>query len=120
MKKKTVEQEMKDLKNEILLENAIWRNINENGCNDPFWADGVNMNLTRNHIIYARMRIYEICCETGKKLPEEYYLPVPPEVDNNYMASLKQEERVKRIRQMGNRINTRKKKINDDGQLNFL
>lgn len=22
-----------------------WEDINKNGCNDPFWSDGCNMNL---------------------------------------------------------------------------
>lgn len=29
-----------------------WEDIKKNGCNDPFWPDGVNMNLKRNHIIH--------------------------------------------------------------------
>ena len=28
-----------------------WDKIAQNGCSDPFWPDGVNMNLVRNHII---------------------------------------------------------------------
>lgn len=31
-----------------------WKRLRENGCNDPFWTDGVNLNLVRNHIIYGR------------------------------------------------------------------
>ena len=29
-----------------------WEDIKQNGCNDPFWPDGVNLNLVRNHIIH--------------------------------------------------------------------
>lgn len=36
-----------------------------------------------------------------KVLAEGYYLPTPPEVDNNYMASLKREDRVNRMRRQG-------------------
>ena len=28
-----------------------WNQIAQNGCSDPGWPDGVNMNLVRNHII---------------------------------------------------------------------
>ena len=31
-----------------------WKRLWENGGNDPFWTDGVNLNLVRNHIIYGR------------------------------------------------------------------
>ena len=63
---------------------ARWDFIRENGCSDPFWADGVNMNLVRNHIIYYKQQLSEEA--TLFLLPEAYYREVPPEVDNNYMA----------------------------------
>lgn len=74
------------------------------------------MNLTRNHIIYALRQIAELCEEHGWELPEEYYLPVPPEVPDNYMANLDQVERVKRIRQCSKRLTTVKTEY-DDKQL---
>lgn len=54
------------------------------GGSDPFWSDGANMNLCRNHAIYLRSRV-----ETDldpEYYPEEYSLEIPEEVDNNYMA----------------------------------
>lgn len=51
MKENTPEQQLKLLCRLIIRERATWNHINENGCNDPFWPDGCNMNLTRNHII---------------------------------------------------------------------
>lgn len=54
------------------------------GGSDPFWSDGVNMNLCRNHVIYLRSRV-----ETDldpEYYPEEHSLEVPKEVDDNYMA----------------------------------
>lgn len=83
-KKITLEQQIKQLSKELVEELKHWQYLREFGCQDPFWADGVNMNLTRNHIIYYKMRLRELC-EAGS-LPEEYYLPTPPEVDNNYLA----------------------------------
>lgn len=68
------------------LENSFarWDYIHEHGCSDPFWADGVNMNLVRNHIMYYKQKLSEEA--TLFLLPEAYYREVPPEVDNNYMA----------------------------------
>lgn len=43
-----------------------WNHILQNGAGDPFWEDGANMNLVRNHIIY-----YKRQCE-AELLPEEY------------------------------------------------
>lgn len=68
------------------LENSFarWDYIHEHGCSDPFWADGVNMNLVRNHIMYYKQQLSEEA--TLFLLPEAYYREVPPEVDNNFMA----------------------------------
>lgn len=68
------------------LENSFarWDFIHEHGCSDPFWADGVNMNLVRNHIMYYKQQLSEEA--TLFLIPEAYYREVPPEVDNNFMA----------------------------------
>lgn len=63
---------------------ARWNYIRENGCSDPFWADGVNMNLVRNHIIFYKQKLSEEA--TLFLLPEAFYREIPPEVDNNYMS----------------------------------
>lgn len=107
MKKKTPEQMIKECAYNIVKEIGIWKHIQEQGCNDPFWADGCNMNLTRNHIISYKLDIQAICEENRLPLPGEFYLPTPPEVDDNYMASTKQKERVARLRNQGAQI-TRK------------
>lgn len=70
------------------------------------------MNLTRNHILSYKREIREICEENSFPLPEEYYLPTPPEVDDNYMANLKQKQRVTRLREQGMKLI--KKKIKYD------
>lgn len=120
MKKQTLEQELKEHRDRIIEEREDWKYINEHGCNDPSWPDGSNMNLVRNHILYYRVKIEEICKETCMPLPEEYFLPVPPEVPETYMANLKQKERVKRLRDFGYVLVTRKIKFVDDGQLCFF
>ena len=77
------------------------KNINQNGCSDPFWPDGCNMNLTRNHVICYQRQLREICTENQLPLPDEYYFAVPPGVDNSYMANLKQTLRVERCVRRG-------------------
>lgn len=119
LRKKTPEQLLSGYRKEIISEQRKWIETNENGCNDPFWTDGCNMNLIRNHILYAKEKISEICEEYNIPYPEEYYIPTPPEVDNNYMANLKQKDRVERIKTTGKKITTRKTKYETE-QLSFL
>lgn len=121
MKKRSTEQELKELCRHIRQEIENWESINQYGCNDPFWPDGTNMNLTRNHIIYAKEQIAEICEQYSIPIPEEMYLPTPPEVDNSYMANLKQKKRVEQIKNLHRRekITTRRNKY-DRAQLSLF
>src|SRR5690554_300319 len=83
----------KELKNiEIKLANSLedWQRINEFGCNDPFWEDGANMYLVRNHILYYKQKIKELCTAERLPLPDIYYEPTPPEVEQKYMARAEQ------------------------------
>jgi hypothetical protein len=61
-----------------------WQHLYEYGGQDPSWADGVNLNLVRNHIYYYKRQIEETM-EPGS-YPEIYYRARPPEVPNDYMA----------------------------------
>lgn len=63
MKKKTHEEVSEEERMHLIDVHARWAFINEYGCQNPLWPDGVNMNLTRNHILYARRQIVEICEE---------------------------------------------------------
>lgn len=114
--KDSPEQKVKQYCGEIRKEISHWKEINQSGCNDPFWPDGCNMNLTRNHIIYYQRLIREICTENQLPLPEEYYFSPPPDVDMNYMANLKQKERVARIF-FGGCVPVRKKYLYDEMQI---
>lgn len=114
-----MQNQLNEYRTSIIEEIGIWKHINENGCNDPFYEDGFNMNLVRNHVIYFKSMISQICKENGLPLPEEYFLPLPPEVDNKYMAKLDQKERVKRLQQMGGRLTTKKVKY-DESQLSMF
>lgn len=61
-----------------------WNHIKEHGSNDPNWADGSNMNLVRNHILYYKKQCEELLLEDD--YPEEYHLETPPKFDMNYIA----------------------------------
>lgn len=117
-KEKTPEQSLQDECHELLKEVAHWKDICENGCNDPFWPDGTDMNLIRNHIIYHKWKIEFWCNALELAFPGEYYIPTPPEVSDCYMANLKQKERVNRI-SSGGRILVTEKPIYDDSQMSF-
>ena len=69
-----------------------WDKIAQNGCSDPFWPDGVNMNLVRNHIIYYHGLLHEkqagqvqISLFDAPASTQER--PVPPKVPDNYMVA---------------------------------
>lgn len=119
MKEKSVEDNLRECRQNIRQEIKHWKDINQNGCNDPFWPYGCNMNLTRNHIIYYQRQLQEICTENRLPLPDEYYLAVPPEANANYMANLKQKPRVERLRQTG-RIMTGYVYQYDENQMNLF
>lgn len=107
---------MRECRRNIRQEIEHWKAINQNGCSDPFWSDGCNMNLTRNHIISYQRQLREICTENQMPLPDEYYFAVPPRVDNSYMANLKQRDRVKRIF-FGGHVPVQKKYLYDEMQI---
>lgn len=112
-KKTTPAQSLENTVNEMLSSFERWKFIRDNGSNDPSWPDGINMNLVRNHILYYKGKIAEICRQEGFEIPEEYYMPTPPEVDNYFMANLKQKKRVQRLIQMGYKLNTGKPRYNE-------
>lgn len=119
MKEKSVEDNLRECRQNIRQEIKHWKDINQNGCSDPFWPDGCNMNLTRNHIIYYQRQLEETCAKNQISLPDEYYLAVPPEVDANYMANLRQKPRVERLRQTG-RITTGRFYQYDENQMSLF
>ena len=63
---------------------ARWEYMYENGCTDPFYEDGVNLNLVRNHIICYKGMLEKENSLFG--LPDVYYRDLPLEVDSKYMA----------------------------------
>lgn len=86
-KTRTPEEELARLTGEYLQARLTWEDIRVYGCRDPFWEDGTNMNLERNHCIHDRARIKELCKEHSLPMPDilsKY--PIPPEVAEDYMA----------------------------------
>ena len=95
---RTNDQKITDLNNEIEKSLAHWHDMEKNGCSDPFWPDGVNMNLVRNHVIYYLTQIKElsvqptqmsmfgeaICVSVTANVIDDPR--IPPEVDSDYMA----------------------------------
>lgn len=69
-----------------------WKDIYRNGCNDPCWEDGMNLNLVRNHIIYRYRLLDEISDAPvqlslfGGTVSLEKRKPIPPAVSMKYMA----------------------------------
>ena len=88
MKPKTEQQ----LREELQQSFDRWDHLLIHGCQDPFWPDGVNMNLVRNHIIWYYKQLEEISAQPVQlSLFNDLSLgkndrPVPPKVPDNYMA----------------------------------
>lgn len=61
-----------------------WEHLYHQGGHDPFWSDGTNMNLIRNHISYYKDKIEEIF--STETYPEIYYRELPPEMPQDYIA----------------------------------
>ncbi len=72
--------------NELEQEFERWHHLYNNGGQDPIWSDGVNLNLVRNHILYFKKEIQDLCEGTGLPLPGIYTRPEPPKVSTDYMA----------------------------------
>lgn len=79
--KKSLEIQRKEAESELIKDYARWNNLYENGGQDPFYSDGCNLNLVRNHIIFDKRRLDEL-----KYFPDVYYWELPDEVSNDYMA----------------------------------
>lgn len=80
-------REEPDYEAELAREYARWEHLKEYGGSDPFWDDAVNMNLTRNHIIYWKNKIEEKYGGDRNEYPEIYFRELPPEAEPGYMAN---------------------------------
>lgn len=73
-----------------------WNDIAQHGCNDPFWEDGCNLNLIRNHIISLKSQIIGQAEEDMEQIPQEVYWAIPPEVPNTFMVRSGKHYRIRR------------------------
>lgn len=79
MKKK--EDIKKVYERELTKDFIRWNQIYTYGGSDPFWSDGYNLNLIRNHIISYKNELKEL-----EYFPEIYKRETPPEVEDEYMS----------------------------------
>lgn len=88
-KSKTPQEQMQEAVAELVERYNRWQDLYKNGCFDPNYCDGVNLNLVRNHIQFAKRKIEKLV-EEHKELsfPAEYEkIEIPQEVSNDYMAN---------------------------------
>ena len=64
---------------------AQWESLYKQGGSDPFYADGVNLNLVRNHILYFKRQIEET--QPLYKNTELFQRELPPQVEDGYTLS---------------------------------
>lgn len=77
-------KKQEDFEKELQNSHEQWNQIYKFGCSDPFWPDGVNLNLVRNHIISYRKQIEESFAP--EDYPAVYFKEIPFEIDQDYMA----------------------------------
>ena len=64
-----------------------WNHLRKRGGIDPFWPDGTNMNLVRNHVFYDQERLREACKEEKiRPCPIEAKLKPPRHVSESFCA----------------------------------
>ena len=85
--------ELARLTKELTSSYARWEYLFEYGGQDPFWPDGVNLDLVRNHILSYKDSIRELVEAESEELslfglsyPDIYYRETPMEVPGDYMA----------------------------------
>lgn len=84
---------IRQIQTEIDQEFQQWNDIACNGCQDPGWPDGINMNLIRNHIVFWYSMLDEKCkADTQLSFLDDRNdaatrRPIPPEVPAQYMVA---------------------------------
>ena len=81
MAKKAIQEDYGKSLNQSFMQ---WESLRKYGGQDPFWSDGCDMNLVRNHIINYKRIITESMPQ--ELYPEIFYRETPPEVNRDYMA----------------------------------
>lgn len=79
----TIEDLQKGIKDSL----KHWKQLRRKGGTDPFYPDGVNMNLTRNHVIYDQGQLRDLCrAQKVRPCPLEARLKLPRKVSEDYCA----------------------------------
>lgn len=101
MKKKAkFTDEMSEKEIHAMIDKAFddWNDMAQNGCSDPSWPDGTNLNHVRNHIIYYRSILEErrrdeeevqmslFPVELDADFENTALRPLPPIVPDSYMV----------------------------------
>ena len=86
-RKLTHAQELREHVNRLAERYAHWEQERRDGCVDPNWSDGVNLNLVRNHIINFKRQIRHTCEEYGLTIPAIYYRPLPPLMSADFFVA---------------------------------
>ena len=78
-------KEKVDYEAELIREYEHWEYLRKFGGSDPFYDDATNMNLVRNHIIYAQKQLEGLYGGDMSKYPDIYFRELPPITRNGYM-----------------------------------
>jgi hypothetical protein len=73
-----------DPRERLRSEYARWDHLYKFGGSDPFYPDGMNLYLVRNHIINYKRMVEENYDPSD--YPDAYHRELPPKVDQDYMA----------------------------------
>lgn len=84
--KKTKLPTAKELKERLIERYSRWVHIFFNGCTDPTYHDGVNIDLVRNHIFYEKSQVEKILGHNYMAYPDEYFYPDPIKLPQEFMA----------------------------------
>jgi hypothetical protein len=85
-KLKSTEELISGYSQELLKYYLSWKDIYDNGCTDPGYSDGVNIDQERAHIMISKERLEEIIGDKFHLYPDWYFYPTPPRLPFKFMA----------------------------------
>lgn len=77
MSKRNKVMTSRDYETALLSEYNRWKKIFDEGCSDPSYPDGVNINLVRNHILYYKNQVEQTLKDNFLAYPDSYFYPDP-------------------------------------------
>lgn len=82
------EKYLQELVMHLRVEHGYWSEVMQSGSGEVYWPDGIVLNKTREWIVWYRSMILAACDLHQLTIPGWYYMPVPPEVDPRFVASM--------------------------------